>query len=195
MPHPRRRSRQRKDTSLISRVAIATGIALFSISQYVPLIPGCNIKGNISHNTEERIYHLPGQEYYDQTRINYLNGERWFCSEEAAREAGWRRAYSEQKPTRGLAFLSDLLDQETFLSLLVGIVVGLLAYFALSKLIGRRPTKSKSDVDRQFRNVFAIMDEGRRRSLIRYYMEKHECSREDAMRRAVDERQREANRW
>ncbi|MGO7590043.1 hypothetical protein [Rhizobium leguminosarum] len=61
-----------------------------------------------------------------------------------------------------MAFLSDFLDQETVLGLLVGIVVGSLAYFAVSKLIGRRPTKTKSDVDRQFRNVFAIMDEGRR---------------------------------
>ena len=51
----------------------------------------CNIKGNV--NTRgERIYHVPGQEYYDETRISASHGERWFCSEEEAREAGWRRA-------------------------------------------------------------------------------------------------------
>jgi endonuclease YncB( thermonuclease family) len=53
---------------------------------------GCNIKGNISVNTGERIYHVPGQEYYEQTVISSWKGERWFCSEEEARAAGWRRA-------------------------------------------------------------------------------------------------------
>ena len=52
---------------------------------------GCDIKGNISINGE-RIYHVPGQKYYDAPRINLLKGERWFCSEEAARKAGWRKA-------------------------------------------------------------------------------------------------------
>jgi hypothetical protein len=51
----------------------------------------CVIKGNI--NTQgERIYHVPGQEYYDETRISASHGERWFCSEEEARAAGWRRS-------------------------------------------------------------------------------------------------------
>ncbi|NRP75387.1 hypothetical protein ILFOPFJJ_06310 [Ensifer psoraleae] len=92
--------------------------------------------------------------------------------------------------------VTALLNQHTALGLLVGILVGLLAYFTVSKLIGvRRSTGGKSTVERQFRNVFAIMDEVRRQSIIRYYMEKYECGREEAMRRAVDERQREANRW
>ncbi|MFD3190588.1 thermonuclease family protein [Sedimentitalea sp. HM32M-2] len=51
----------------------------------------CAIKGNISSGGR-RIYHLPGQEHYDRTRINPQKGERWFCSEAAARRAGWRRA-------------------------------------------------------------------------------------------------------
>jgi hypothetical protein len=33
----------------------------------------------------EHIYHLPGQPYYDATRIDPAYGERWFCSEEQAR--------------------------------------------------------------------------------------------------------------
>jgi hypothetical protein len=53
---------------------------------------GCNIKGNISINSGERIYHVPGQEYYDETRISKWKGERWFCSEQEAQAAGWRRA-------------------------------------------------------------------------------------------------------
>ncbi len=51
----------------------------------------CKIKGNISAGGE-RIYHVPGQEYYDATRISRLRGEKWFCSEAEARAAGWRRA-------------------------------------------------------------------------------------------------------
>ncbi len=54
-------------------------------------VPGeCRIKGNISSNG--RIYHVPGQENYDDTRIDTTRGERWFCSEAEARAAGWRRA-------------------------------------------------------------------------------------------------------
>lgn len=52
----------------------------------------CNIKGNISIDTGERIYHVPGQEHYWETKISPEYGERWFCSEAEARGAGWRRA-------------------------------------------------------------------------------------------------------
>lgn len=50
------------------------------------------IKGNISRNTGERIYHVPGQQYYDETVVNEAAGERWFCTEAEAVAAGWRRA-------------------------------------------------------------------------------------------------------
>ena len=54
-------------------------------------VPGdCEIKGNVSSNG--RIYHLPGQADYGRTRIDTGRGERWFCSEDDARAAGWRRA-------------------------------------------------------------------------------------------------------
>ncbi|WP_188789264.1 thermonuclease family protein [Salipiger pallidus] len=52
---------------------------------------GCVIKGNIS-SSGERIYHVPGQQWYEPTRIDETKGERWFCSEADARAAGWRRA-------------------------------------------------------------------------------------------------------
>ena len=52
---------------------------------------GCHIKGNIS-NKGERIYHMPGQRYYDRTRIDPAKGERMFCSEAEARATGWRRS-------------------------------------------------------------------------------------------------------
>lgn len=54
--------------------------------------PGCNIKGNVSIDSGERIYHVPGQKYYASTKIDSRYGERWFCSEADARSAGWRRS-------------------------------------------------------------------------------------------------------
>ena len=51
----------------------------------------CLIKGNINRDGE-RIYHVHGGMYYEQTRINTSKGERWFCSEEEAIAAGWRRS-------------------------------------------------------------------------------------------------------
>lgn len=49
---------------------------------------GCLIKGNHSRRGEW-IYHVPGQEYYGQTRPEAL-----FCTEEAAQRAGYRRSKS-----------------------------------------------------------------------------------------------------
>ena len=51
----------------------------------------CLIKGNISRS-KKRIYHLPGGMYYSQTKVDEPGGERWFCSEEEAREKGWRKS-------------------------------------------------------------------------------------------------------
>ncbi|MFY0645419.1 MAG: thermonuclease family protein [Sulfitobacter geojensis] len=53
--------------------------------------PNCRIKGNISAKGV-RIYHLPGQKYYDKTGIDPHKGERWFCSEAQARASGWRKS-------------------------------------------------------------------------------------------------------
>jgi len=49
----------------------------------------CVIKGNIS---TEKIYHLPGCASYEDTVIDESAGERWFCTEEEALAAGWRKA-------------------------------------------------------------------------------------------------------
>ncbi|MGB7518472.1 MAG: cold shock domain-containing protein [Spirulinaceae cyanobacterium] len=48
------------------------------------LNPGCNIKGNISINSGNKIYHLPGMEDYQSTIIDTSKGERWFCTESEA---------------------------------------------------------------------------------------------------------------
>jgi len=49
------------------------------------------IKGNIS-SSGEKIYHVPGGDYYDKTVIDEASGERWFCTEAEAMAAGWRRS-------------------------------------------------------------------------------------------------------
>lgn len=68
-----------------------TGLAAYAISQ---TSPSCKIKGNVSIDTGARIYHVPGQKYYNQTRIRPQYGERWFCSEAEAQRVGWRKAKS-----------------------------------------------------------------------------------------------------
>ena len=50
----------------------------------------CRIKGNISRSG--KIYHMPGMRHYAWTKIETSKGEKWFCSEEEAEAAGWRRA-------------------------------------------------------------------------------------------------------
>jgi len=49
---------------------------------------GCPIKGNISNNGH--IYHTPWSRHYNVTSVNLSRGERWFCSEKEALDAGWR---------------------------------------------------------------------------------------------------------
>jgi len=90
-----RNSLQSEQLSLM-RSRLITALAAAGVAAYLflnfgfPMI-GCNVKGNIGARGE-RIYHLPGQEYYSRTVINWFQGERWFCSEDAARAAGWRKA-------------------------------------------------------------------------------------------------------
>jgi endonuclease YncB( thermonuclease family) len=69
----------------------AQSILLPSTPEASGAVKGCVIKGNINRNGE-RIYHLPGMRFYERTRIVEQNGERWFCTEDEARAAGWRKA-------------------------------------------------------------------------------------------------------
>ena len=80
---------------MLNKVGVSLGTAGLLIgAQYVAdgHIPGCNIKGNVSVSTGERIYHLPSHDYYDETWVDSSKGERWFCSEDEARSAGWRKS-------------------------------------------------------------------------------------------------------
>ncbi|HXF55242.1 MAG TPA: thermonuclease family protein, partial [Hyphomicrobiaceae bacterium] len=49
---------------------------------------GCPIKGYIT--AEGRIYVLPWSPDYARVRVRERRGDRWFCSEDEARQAGWR---------------------------------------------------------------------------------------------------------
>ena len=79
--------RQQNDTSSIVP-SMSSGSSAAATSEQSG---ACNIKGNIS-NKGERIYHVPGQKWYSRTKITTSKGERWFCSEQEARAAGWRRS-------------------------------------------------------------------------------------------------------
>lgn len=57
---------------------------------------GCYIKGNINRDGE-RIYHTPDSPSYRDTEIDSSRGERWFCTEEEARRAGWRAVRGQQR--------------------------------------------------------------------------------------------------
>lgn len=56
----------------------------------VPPSGDCVIKGNITKSGH--IFHMPGQRDYERTGINTVKGERWFCSQNQALAAGWRKA-------------------------------------------------------------------------------------------------------
>ncbi len=51
----------------------------------------CTIKGNIS-SSDEKIFHVVGCGSYSKTVIDESKGEKWFCSEQEALNAGWRKA-------------------------------------------------------------------------------------------------------
>ena len=52
---------------------------------------GCDIKGNVN-DKGERIYHVPGGQFYDKTIIDPREGDRWFCSPAEAEANGFRRS-------------------------------------------------------------------------------------------------------
>jgi hypothetical protein len=94
IPYPRPPGFTRKsDINILGLVLGGLGVALLIGSlEFGPFLAGCGIKGEIIFDTHERIYRVPGQDNYWLTQINWVEGERYFCSEMAARAAGWRRA-------------------------------------------------------------------------------------------------------
>ena len=49
----------------------------------------CAIKGNVN-SAGERIYHVPGGQFYSRTDIKPEEGDRWFCTSAEAQSAGFR---------------------------------------------------------------------------------------------------------
>ena len=95
--------KQKKQNSLktLGGIIIPVAIALLAIefnprSFLSPIQsiakPECIIKGNISVDTGNKIYHLQGMEDYKSTVIDPSKGEKWFCSESEAISNGYRKA-------------------------------------------------------------------------------------------------------
>ena len=57
----------------------------------------CDIKGNISEDGYGKIYFMPGDPNYKRVQIDYDKGERYFCTEEEAKDAGFRSSQSESQ--------------------------------------------------------------------------------------------------
>lgn len=66
-------------------------LGLWGNAELSKQIEGCKIKGNISTNNE-KIYHMPGQMYYEKTSTTESKGEKWFCTELDALDNGYRKA-------------------------------------------------------------------------------------------------------
>ena len=83
--HDTGRANQGHDVGTVSPMTVAAGPKVVKKDQPA----ACLIKGNIN-SKGEHIYHVPGSRWYDKTAVNTAAGERWFCSEDDARSAGWR---------------------------------------------------------------------------------------------------------
>jgi hypothetical protein len=80
------------------------GVILLSILVYVGITAyyknACDIKGNVSaleDGSTNRWYHTKRSPWYEKTTIEKDKGERWFCSEEQAVEAGWMKFYDQEE--------------------------------------------------------------------------------------------------
>ncbi len=55
-------------------------------------VTNCLIKANIDKVTYQKFYHLPGCKHYNQIIIEKDIGEQYFCTEEEAQKAGFKKA-------------------------------------------------------------------------------------------------------
>ena len=56
------------------------------------LNPDCRIKGNVRKDRNTKIYHLPHCYNYEKIVIDQSEGDRWFCTEQEAIEAGFAKS-------------------------------------------------------------------------------------------------------
>ncbi len=72
---------------------IILGSIISFLAELVMPFTSCDIKGTV-HSKTIKYYHLPYTKYYKQSHIDLRRGERWFCSEETAKSAGFKKAPS-----------------------------------------------------------------------------------------------------
>jgi len=72
-------------------VTVTSSSVIVATSSQAVNKASCTIKGNIS-STKDKIYHMIGCGSYNKTTIDESKGERWFCTEQEAQAAGWRKA-------------------------------------------------------------------------------------------------------
>lgn len=86
----------------------------------------------------------------------------------------------------------DLLE-----TALVGAGIGVVAIWVWANVRRFLPgsIEATPKLDREFRNVFALMPEARRRELIQAVMKRRKCGRAAAMRFAIDDKARDERRW
>ncbi|MEK9661560.1 MAG: hypothetical protein VW644_07495 [Alphaproteobacteria bacterium] len=70
---------------------VLTDSTPFAVAESSTHDPGCEIKGNIDR-AGNRVYHVPGGQYYVSVVVDAAAGERWFCSIADAEAAGWRKS-------------------------------------------------------------------------------------------------------
>ncbi|MFC1622650.1 thermonuclease family protein [Patescibacteria group bacterium] len=56
-----------------------------------PTDPECLIKGNISDRAYGKVYFIPGCTSYEASKIDFSRGEQYFCTEQEAIDAGFRK--------------------------------------------------------------------------------------------------------
>lgn len=84
-----------KLSPLARKIAITLGIELFEDFKFDKSYP--SIKCNISTLTQEKIYHLPFDQKYDDTKID-RQGEKYCATVAEAETSGFRRAFRWHNP-------------------------------------------------------------------------------------------------
>jgi hypothetical protein len=76
---------------------VGLALAIIAGQQARPPNPACPIKGTIdAHGVH--VFLSPGSPGYPNRKIDKSRGERWFCTEAAARAAGWLPAPTPTAP-------------------------------------------------------------------------------------------------
>lgn len=93
-----------------------------------------------------------------------------------------------------IALLHD--NMATTVLAAVAVMFLILLALAVNGVRLRNPLRRTiSSTELRFRNVFAMMSDDRRQSLIDSYSHKYHCGRAEAMRHALEQRDRDVRSW